>query len=514
MAFFQRLNEATKAFFSKPVLRFADHFSKDQYKNEVEKINYYRKMEKMPEIGDVIEDAVDEATQRDDDGEVLHLKIINEKMAKNKNITNNIQKEFDELFNKRLKISEEIWDLFRTYLIDGRVYYERIINESKKSDGIQRIKRLPSETMDFDYDAKTGQILAFYQYLTPNATKPKTAEEAEKKKDVVVFYPDQIGYVNYGVYGRNKKDVEGYLSKAVRPFNQMRMLETSVVIYRIVRAPERLAFYIDTGNMPRNKSVSYVNKVRESLTKKQTYDPELGTLTQEPNVMSMLDNYFIPTSPEGRGSRIETVGGNPAGFSELDDIYYFARKLYKALKYPMSRVSAMHEKRDADILYGGQTQAEITRDEIKWSKFLERHQQRFCENLLETFLLHLKFRGILNQYNITKKDINLWLTPPSNYDEQMEQKTTETRFSNYSMAADREEISRYVMMKKMLKWTDEDIKENAEGLKKDVELGLRQKEEESSGGFGGSFGEEEQEEEPEPKESEQEEEKETEEENK
>ncbi|HRR49308.1 MAG TPA: portal protein [Bacteroidales bacterium] len=444
---------------------FYNRYINKVFETEVAKIIEYRKMAEYPEIGDVIEDAVNESTLTDNNNRVFSLIITDNKLSENKNVIKNLYKEFDDLFYRRIEIDRIIDDLMRTYYIDGRVYYERIINTKAPSQGIQAIKKLPSETMDYVYDPMTGQILYYYQYLAPNTKRPINREEAEKDPKVVVFNPEQIGYINYGIYGRTKGEVYGYLEKARVPYNQLKLLETSVIIYRIIRAPERFVFKIDTGNMPKDKAMKFVEKIKTKFIKRQTYDPQTGQLSQEPEVLSILENFFLPQSADGRGSSIETVGGNPAGFSELDDIYYFARKLYRALKYPASRVTAGQEKREAEIVVGGSHTGEISRDEVKWAKFLEKHQKRFCDEFKDLFLMHLAFRGLKKQYGIEKDMLTINMVPPSHYKESLEQGFVEVRHSNYNALAGNQEFSKYFLMKKYLGWTDEEIEENIRCLK-------------------------------------------------
>lgn len=453
--------------------RFYSRFINRTFENEVARINEYRRMAESPEIADVIEDAVNESTQYNDDGNVIDLEITNEKYLKNNNIRKILQNEFHDLFYNRIKINEKLWEMFRRFYIDGRVYYERIVNENNVKRGIVNIKLLPSETMDFEYDLRTGKILTFYQYLTMNAKRPASKEDAKKTDNVVIFNPEQIGYLNYGIFGKTKYEIYGFLEKARIPYNQLKLLETSVIIYRIVRAPERFVFKIDTGNMPRDKALKFVEKIKSKYIKKQSYDPSTGNLTQEPEVLSILENFWLPVSADGRGSSIETVGGgNAAGFTELDDIYYFAKKLYRTLKYPLSRVTASNEGRDADVIVGGSKSGEISRDEIKWAKFLERQQNIFCNELRDLFLLHLEFKGIKKQYNLDIDDIKILITPPSHYNEQMEQSFLEQNFSNYNALSNNAEFSKYYLIKKYLKWSDEDIEENYKGFEMDKKYGL------------------------------------------
>lgn len=452
------------------------------FENEVQKIYEYRAMSITPEIADVIEDAVNESTQEDDVGEIFHLDVIDKNLEKNENIVNNLKKEFNELFREKIDMKTKVWDILWNFYTDGRIYYERVIDKNHPKKGITNIKKLPSETMDFFYDPISGRITHYIQYLKAKVKKPATIEEAVKRdgKDLILFDPNQIGFVDNGIYGKTRYEIYGYLEKARVPFNQLKLLETSVIIMRVVRAPERYVFRIDTGNMPREKALKYVEKIKQKMTKKQSYDPQTGNLTHEPDVMGILENFYLPQSAEGRGSSIDTIGGNTDMFSQLDDVYYFQKKLYRSLKYPASRVTATQEGRDAEMLFGGQQTSEISRDEIKWAKFLERNQKKICKDFTDMFLLHLEFKGMKKQYDLTNKKISVSMNPPSKYKEQMEQMFNDSRFSNYQQLADRPEMSKYYLMKRYLKWDEEEIQANVDGKEKDVKYGLA--EEEGGGG--------------------------------
>jgi hypothetical protein len=451
---------------------FYQRYINKAYENELVRMNEYRNMAQMSEIADVIEDATNESTQEDENGDTLKLIIKDADLKQNENILNNIEEEFRKLFYHNIDINEKLWDIFRTYFIDGRVFYERIIDTAHPKNGIINIKKLPTESMDYYIDPISGQIVKYFQYLSERPKRPNSIQEAYEADDIIVFDANQISFPNYGVYGNNKYEILGYLDKARVPYNQLKLLETSVIIYRIVRAPERLVFRIDTGAMPMDKAMKFVEKVKSKMVKKQSYDATTGRLSQEPEVLSILENYYLPQSSDGRGSQIETVGGNSSGFTELDDIYYFARKLYRALKYPMSRVSANQEKRESDVLFGGNQVSEISRDEIKWARFLERQQNRICDEFLDLFLMHMNFKGLKEQYGLTKKNIEVRLNSPSHYKEQADQAFLMTEFDNYNAVADREEISKSFAMKKYLHWDMDTIKENVAGFKADKELGL------------------------------------------
>jgi len=431
------------------------------------KVSNYRIMADMPEISSVIEDICIESTQEDQEGKILNLEIINTEIKENKNIMKNIMEQFDELFHKNLRINDNIIDYIRTYYIDAELFLEKVINKVKPSQGILKLKKLPTETIDYRISKKTGEVEAFFQYKKPNIKEPNSIEEAESDEDIIVFYPEQISYINYGIFAGSKKNVIGYLEKSKQPFNQLKLIETSIIIYRIVRSPERLVFNIDTGAMPRDKAMKFVEKIKKKLSQKVEFDSQSGTLKNQPNITSLIENYFLPQSSDGRGSSISSVGGNPSGFSELDDLYYFARKLYIALKYPMSRVINSEERRPNDTLFMGSNTSEITIDEIRWAKFLERHQQKFCQIFTEIFLVHLEFKGLKKEYNLTINDLNVVMTPPNEYKDQMNQALLETRMSNYSNLSNNPEFSKIFLMKEYLKYDEETIKANSDSFKDD-----------------------------------------------
>ena len=450
---------------------FYKNYINNSFQNEQERLKYYREMSQYPEIADVIEDATMESTQEDYDGKMLRLEIMDEELSSNVNIVNNLQKEFNDLFYIKAKIKWEMWNLMYNYFVDGKVFFEHVINKNRPKQGVIGIKRLPAETMDFTYDPITGEIQAYYQYLTVKPRQlPPSIQDAMKDPTVVVFYPDQISLVHYGYQGATKREFLGYLEKAKQPYNNLRLLETSVVIYRLIRAPERFVFRIDTGNMPKDKAMKYVEKMKQKFMRKQTYNTESGTLTNEPEVFSILENFFLPQSADGRGSQVDSIGGNPSGFAELDDLYYFQRKMYKSLKYPASRVSSLQERAEQDILFNNGQTGEITRDEIKWAKFLERQQMRFCNEFLNMFLIHLQLKGLKKEFDVDDSKLRCVMTSPNQYRDQMSQTLLETSFSNYSQLSNNEEFSKYYLQKRYLKWSDDEIKANSEGFKKDEEL--------------------------------------------
>ena len=446
---------------------------------EVDKIRDYRESATYPEIAEVLEDAANESTQSDENGDIINIEIDDDDLSANNNAVKNITDAFYDFFHDKLNINTCIDDWMYSYYTDGRIYLENVIDINNKKEGIQKVKKLPAETMDFSYDPRLGETQFFVQYTTGNGSgnvMPSSFEEANADPTkYITFHPKQITYIDSGKYGRSRKDVLGYLDKVKQPYNQLKLLETSVIIYRIIRAPERFVFNIDVGKMPKDKAKKYVETVKQSMQKKVSYDPRTGSTTGEADVISMLDNFYIPKAEGGSGSTIDSIGGNAAGFKEIDDIYYFQRKLYRALKYPLSRITAKQERTEKESLFGGTASGEITQDEIKWGRFLKKNQDRFTDALLDLFLLHLDFTGLAAEYDLERSKISLKMTTPNNFLSSMWQKDHDVRlatFEKYWQYVESGLFSKYWLLKEIMKMNDDQIQDNCDGFVKDILLGF------------------------------------------
>ena len=194
--------------------KFYNEFINTAFNDKRSKISNYRLMSEMPEISSVLEDIAIESSQENEEGKIISLEIVNQHILENENIVKNINDEFDELFHRKFRIAKNIIDYIRTYYIDAEVYFEKVIQANKKSKGLISLKKLPTETMDCHTNPITGKIEWYYQILSPTAKPPRDMEEAEQDKDIIVFYPEQIAHIDYGIYMGSKKNVQGYLEKA------------------------------------------------------------------------------------------------------------------------------------------------------------------------------------------------------------------------------------------------------------------------------------------------------------
>ncbi len=477
-----------------------------RFKEDRERIREYRKMAGYSEVSDVIESIADEATMKFPDNNVIQLSFRGNKFepengklpAKKENQKKRIQEEFDNLFFDTLDINKKAWDWFLQFLVDGRLYQEVVINEKNPKLGVRSLKILPSETMIVIYNPKTGEPYAYQQQPVPPVTtdsKMSTATvapggAAHPVSKGIPFDPDQISFIYYAKDPNEPTRVLGYLDKAIKPYRQLRLLEDSVVIYRIVRAPERLVFTIDVGGMPKAKAMEFIKRLQRDFSKKMTYDTNDAVLRETPNVISALENFWLPRNSDGRGPSVEVLqGGDNLG--EIRDLDYFLKKLYKSLKYPLGRSEQPGGAQGGQVFF--QTATEVTKDELKFAKFIERLQRKFENSFKDIFMRHLNFMGLKKEFDLSEHDICIDFKVPSNYKELVSLGEDQKRAESYLMLATQEEFSKEWLMKRYMRLTDEEIEQNRELLEKE-----REEAEEGEGFRGGPESNQEPPEPPEP----------------
>ena len=353
----------------------------------------YRGVSMNPEVDMAIEEIVNESITASELTSNVEINLdeieISEKVKKS------IQEEFKQVL-KLLKFSELGHDIFRSWYVDGRIYYHLLVNESNMKAGIQEIRNIDSskirkvKNVKRKKDPITGASIIqnvdeFYIY----EEKPGTNQSAVK------FSNDAITYVTSGMLDDSKKKVVSHLHKALKPINQLRMMEDSLVIYRLARAPERRIFYIDVGNLPRGKAEQYMKDIMTKYRNKLVYDASTGELKDDRKHMSMLEDFWLPRREGGRGTEISTLpGGDNLG--QIDDIIYFQKRLYRSLNVPVNRL-----EQEAQFSLGRSN--EITRDEVKFQKFIDRLRRRFSQ----VFLNILRKQLLLKQV-ITEQDWDSW----------------------------------------------------------------------------------------------------------
>ena len=428
-------------------------------KNEVELINKYREMSIHPECDMAIDAIVNEAIVVSAEKENALNLDLNELGAPD-SIKNKIHEAWDKII-QTLDFNNKGYDIFRKWYIDGRLYYHIIIDEERKKRGIQelryidprKIRKVREVQKERSSNANGAELIKnveeFYVY-NEKATRPdSTVQEGIK------VLPDAIAHVTSGQFDYKKMNTLGYLHKAIKSLNQLTMMEDALVIYRISRAPERRIFYIDVGNLPKAKAEQYLRDTMSQYRNKLVYNAETGEIKDERKHMSMLEDFWLPRREGGRGTEITTLQGGQ-NLGEMDDVIYFQVKLYKSLNVPSSRL----DEQSSGFSLG--RESEISRDEMKFSKFIDRLRNKFTEFFDQLLKAQLVLMGIIKieDWDKIKHEIQYEWAEDSYYREQKTAEILTMRMELLSTVA--EYAGRYFSMeyikKNILQMTDKEIR--------------------------------------------------------
>jgi hypothetical protein len=362
-------------------------------RNEIELITRYREMANHPELEMAIDDIVNEAISHDDTGRTVNLVL--DKLKQPESIKKKILEEFENIL-KMLNFSNLADDLFKRWYIDGRIYYHVLVDESNPKLGIQELRFIDPRKIrkvreiKKMRDPKTGAniIESMAEYYVYNDKGQPTQTYTSNINAGLRIAPESIINVNSGLMDAKNTFVISYLHKAIKPLNQLRMIEDAVVIYRLSRAPERRIFYIDVGNLPKGKAEQYLRDIMIKYKNKMVYDANTGELRDDRKHMSMLEDFWLPRREGGKGTEITTL---PAGqnLGEMEDVKYFRQKLLNSLNVPISRL----EQQQGGMIGVGRT-AEVTRDEVKFTKFIMRLRNKFSQIFDNALRIQLVLKGI------------------------------------------------------------------------------------------------------------------------
>ena len=376
-----------------------------QYRTEFDLIKRYREMSLHPEADGAIEDVVNEAIVSDLYDSPIEIELSN--LNATDNLKKAIRKEF-KYIKEILDFDKKSHEIFRNWYIDGRLYYHKVIDTKKPQEGIKELRYIDPMKMRFvrqekkkdknvigpnipgRNEAKNGiapEIEEYFVY-TPKPNYPSGNLTGGGGTKGTKIAKDAITYCTSGLVDRNKGTVLSYLHKAIKALNQLRMIEDSLVIYRLSRAPERRIFYIDVGNLPKVKAEQYLRDVMMRYRNKQVYDANTGEIRDDRKFMSMMEDFWLPRREGGRGTEISTLPGGQ-NLGELADIEYFLKKLYRALGVPESRIAA-----DGGFNLG--RSSEILRDELKFAKFVGRLRKRFTQMFNDMLKTQLILKNIVS----------------------------------------------------------------------------------------------------------------------
>ena len=431
-------------------------------RNELELITRYREMSNHPECDMAITEIVDEAISHDDKGKVVD--IVLDDLKQPESIKKKIREEFDNVLSM-LNFSNMADDIFRRWYIDGRIYFHVIVNEKNPKEGIQELRYIDPRKIrkvreiQKGRDLKTGAdiIKSIAEYYMYNDRGASTQNYTASVNSGLRIAPDSIINVNSGMMDAKNTFVISYLHKAIKPLNQLRMIEDAIVIYRVSRAPERRVFYIDVGNLPKGKAEQYLRDVMVKYKNKVVYDAQTGELRDDRKHMSMLEDFWLPRREGGKGTEITTL---PAGqnLGQMEDVQYFQKKLLQSLNVPYSRL----EPQGGGMVGLGRT-TEVTRDELKFNKFVVKLRNKFSQAFDHALKIQLSLKGICSQeeWETFREDIFYDYRKDNNFTELRDAELLSQRLQ--ALGQIDPYVGRYYsqewVKKNVLHLTDDDVKE-------------------------------------------------------
>ena len=455
------------------------------YKNENELIRRYRSMALYPECDSAIEDVVNEAIVSDTNDSPVTIELSN------LNASDGIKKKIREEFKficELLDFDKKSHEIFRNWYIDGRLYYNKVIDQKRPQDGIQELRYIDAAKMRYVRQVKKPkengaavnrnnpstydfpEIEEYFLYnpggfQTGMTNGYGTGSTASSKG--IRMTRDSVTYCTSGLVDRNKGSTLSWLHKAIKPLNQLMMIEDSLVIYRLSRAPERRIFYIDVGNLPKVKAEQYLRDVMMRYRNKQVYNANTGEIKDDSKHMSMLEDFWLPRREGGRGTEITTLPGGQ-NLGEITDINYFQKKLYRALNVPESRL-----QQDSGFSMG--RSSEILRDEIKFSKFVGRMRKRFSDMFNDMLRTQLILKNVITpeDWEVMENHIQYDFLYDNHFAELKEAELTTERVNLATLVEPY--VGKYYsndyVRRNILRQTDEDIMEQDKLIEKEIKSG-------------------------------------------
>jgi hypothetical protein len=441
-------------------------------KNEVELISRYREMAMQPEIESAIDDIMNEAIVQDDDGKIIE--IVLDDLDQPEKIKKAIKEEFHTIL-RLLNYKNMAQDIFRRYYIDGRLYYNIVLDRENPIAGIKELRYIDPRKLrkvreiKKKKDERTGADIVdvFNEYYIYN-DKVVTGSSSNYGPVGVRITTDSIISVVSGLMDSRRAVVLSYLHKAIKPLNQLRMIEDATVIYRISRAPERRIFYIDVGNLPKLKAEQYLRDIMVKYKNKLVYDAQTGEIRDDRKFLSMMEDFWLPRREGGKGTEITTLPGGQ-NLGELEDVKYFQKKLYQSLSVPISRLEPNQGFSIGRV-------AEVTRDELKFAKFVDRLRNKFADIFNQALRVQCVLKGICtaDEWDQFKEHIYYDFIKDNNFAELKDAELMRERLSLLS-AVDPytgRYFSQAWIQRNVLRLTDDQIKEMQSEIDEEKEAGL------------------------------------------
>ena len=453
------------------------------FRNEYDLIKRYREMSLHPECDEAIEDVVNEAIVSDLSDSPVEIDLSN--LSVGDNIKKTIRDEF-KYIKDLLDFDSKSHEIFRNWYIDGRLYYHKVIDLDNPRDGIQELryidalkvkyvrqmkkKDINTPTLITPQDKKlaiTPELDEYFEY-NPTSGSNKSYSPTNGVQGSIKIAKDAVTYCTSGLVDRNKHITLSWLHKGIKALNQLRMIEDSLVIYRMSRAPERRIFYIDVGNLPKVKAEQYLREVMNRYRSKLVYDANTGEVRDDKKFMSMLEDFWLPRREGGRGTEITTLPGGQ-NLGEITDINYFQKKLYKALGVPETRIGG-----EGGFNLG--RSSEILRDELRFNKFVGRLRKRFSNMFLDMLKTQLLLKNVITveDWSGMSEHIQFDYIYDNHFAELKDSELFQERMANLSQAEPYigKYFSQDYLRREILRQTDDEIVEQDKLIAAEIEAGL------------------------------------------
>jgi len=456
------------------------------YRTEFDLIKRYREMALHPECDSAIEDIVNEAIVSDTNDSPVELDL--DHLNASDGIKKKIREEFKFILGL-LDFNKKAHEIYRNWYIDGRLYYNKVIDVKAPHEGIQELRYIDAIKMRYvrkqkqtennrhkltgnlttgnPMDYEFPQIEEYFIY-NPKMNFPTTNPSSMGGEGGIKMSKDSVTFCTSGLVDRNKGSTLSYLHKAIKSLNQLRMIEDSLVIYRLSRAPERRIFYIDVGNLPKMKAEQYLRDVMMRYRNKLVYDASTGEVRDDKKFMAMLEDFWLPRREGGRGTEISTLPGGQ-NLGEITDIEYFKKKLYRSLNVPPSRM-------DGEGGFNLGRSSEILRDEVKFSKFVSRLRKRFSAMFLDMLRTQLLLKNIITpeDWDIMEEHIQFDFLYDNHFSELKEAELFNERVSMVQVAEPYvgKYFSQDYVRRKILRQTDEEIIEQDKLIEQEIKDGV------------------------------------------
>ncbi len=430
--------------------------------NKIGRIKDYRVMAAYPRVSECLDNICNEMINLDDLNNIIKLDL--DKADLQDEHKDELEKEFKE-FVEIFDLEQNGWDYCRRLLVEGELFFEHIIDKNEPGWGILGVVPIPTELIDPIYDNMQNFMVRGFLERKP-VLDPKNPSKISDW-ELIPLQKNQVTYINSGIWNEDKTFRLPYIENARRAYRELSLIEDSIIIYRLVRAPERLIFNIDVGTMPPAQAESYLRTLMNNYWNSKTFDIANGGIMQKFNPQSMLDAFWFPKRKGSEGSSVSTL---PAGanLDKLEDLFYFVDALYTSLGVPTNR-NKPDDKAPTQS-------SDILRQELKFARLVIRLQKLLASGIKQSFITHLKLKlyhgseknnNWWKEFNLSDNEIRIKLNPPSNYYQLRETQKLELAMNLFNTAKSTDFISPSLAAKDYLHWDDNRLKANMEWKRKD-----------------------------------------------